>query len=192
MSKRSCWDRHIEFSRGRPWAVRGPKNPKWWLIYSKFSTFSSSYHSKRWDEPLKYITNSNKLHDENLNMHTQKSRLMQLYAWFVLNPKCRRPNHQYLPREQYPLNICQLTLAVLINLILETSASIASNSPFPTPVPCSISTWVKVKRKYGPAVFKRGNLVPWSAPVARVHPRTSQHCYLPYLGHYETPKTMSM
>ena len=27
----------------------------------------------------------------------------------------------------------------------------------------------------GPAVCKRGNLVPWSAPVARVHPQTADH-----------------
>ena len=28
---------------------------------------------------------------------------------------------------------------------------------------------------FGPAVCKRGNRVPWSAPVARVHPRTVDH-----------------
>ena len=33
---------------------------------------------------------------------------------------------------------------------------------------------------FGPARCKRGNLVPWSAPVAWVHPRTAQHYYLPY------------
>ena len=42
----------------------------------------------------------------------------------------------------------------------------------------------------GPACCKRGNLVPWSAPVAQVHPRTAQHCYLPYQG-TATPETMA-
>ena len=27
-----------------------------------------------------------------------------------------------------------------------------------------------------PALSKRGNLFPWSAPVARVHPWTADHC----------------
>ena len=35
-------------------------------------------------------------------------------------------------------------------------------------------------KKTGTARCKRGNLVPCSAPVARVHPRTAQHCYFPY------------
>ena len=42
----------------------------------------------------------------------------------------------------------------------------------------------------GPALSTRGNLVPWSAPVARVHPRTVKHCYLPYLWCYKTPNMM--
>ena len=38
-----------------------------------------------------------------------------------------------------------------------------------------------------PALSTRGNLGPWSAPVARVHPRTvQQHRYLPDLGSYRT------
>ena len=33
-----------------------------------------------------------------------------------------------------------------------------------------------IKTKYlVPALSKRGNLVPWSVPVARVHPRTANH-----------------
>ena len=32
----------------------------------------------------------------------------------------------------------------------------------------------------GPAVCKRGNLVPWSAPVGRVHPQTAYHRKMPY------------
>ena len=31
----------------------------------------------------------------------------------------------------------------------------------------------------GPAVCKRGNRFPWSAPVARVHPRTADHRKIP-------------
>ena len=31
----------------------------------------------------------------------------------------------------------------------------------------------------GPAVCKRGNRGPWSAPVAWVHPRTTDHCKNP-------------
>ena len=49
-----------------------------------------------------------------------------------------------------------------------------------------VDNWVKfetahvdariIKTKYlGPALSKRGNLVPWSVPVARVHPRTADH-----------------
>ena len=34
--------------------------------------------------------------------------------------------------------------------------------------------------KFGPALCKPGNLVPWSAPVARVHPRTADHRKFPY------------
>ena len=32
---------------------------------------------------------------------------------------------------------------------------------------------------HGPAVCKRGNRVPWSAPVARVNPRTADHRKIP-------------
>ena len=39
-------------------------------------------------------------------------------------------------------------------------------------------------RVFGPARSIRGNLMPWSAPVARVHPRITQQCYLPCLGYY--------
>ena len=45
---------------------------------------------------------------------------------------------------------------------------------------------------FGPALSTRGNLVPWSGPVARVHPQTVKQCYIPYLGCYETPKMMAM
>ena len=35
-------------------------------------------------------------------------------------------------------------------------------------------------------------MVPWTTPVARSHPRTVKHRYLPYLWYYETPKLMVM
>ena len=39
----------------------------------------------------------------------------------------------------------------------------------------------------GPAPCKRGNLGPWSATMARVHPRTvQQHINLPNLGRFRT------
>ena len=44
--------------------------------------------------------------------------------------------------------------------------------------------------RLGPALSTRGNLVPWSAPVAQGHPRNAEHRYLPYLRCYETPKMM--
>ena len=49
-----------------------------------------------------------------------------------------------------------------------------------------------IPHRYGPSLSTRGNLVLWSAPVARVKPRTVHHRYLPYLGCYETPKMMAM
>ena len=36
----------------------------------------------------------------------------------------------------------------------------------------------------GPALSKSGNLVPWSAPVARVHPRTADPSIFPILLDY--------
>ena len=44
----------------------------------------------------------------------------------------------------------------------------------------------------GTALNTCGNLVPWSAPVARSYPLTVEHHYLPCLGCYETPKMMDM
>ena len=44
---------------------------------------------------------------------------------------------------------------------------------------------------HGPTLSTRGNLVPWSAPVAQGHPRTVEHRYLPCLGCYETPTMMA-
>ena len=44
----------------------------------------------------------------------------------------------------------------------------------------------------GPAPCKRGNLGPWSAPVAWVHPRTvQQHSRLPFKG-LRDPENMAM
>ena len=34
MTEITLWNRHLEFSRGRHWAGRGPKNPNWWFIHS--------------------------------------------------------------------------------------------------------------------------------------------------------------
>ena len=43
-------------------------------------------------------------------------------------------------------------------------------------------TQVARRLTLGPAVCKRGNLVLWFAPVARVHPRTADHRKMPFYG----------
>ena len=100
-SKRRCWKCTVRFSRGRPLAGRGQENPKWWFLHSKFSKFYYSYHSKRWEHPLPYLTNSTKLHHGHMNIHLQTFRLVHPYPWFGWNWRCWIPTHQYLLRIQY-------------------------------------------------------------------------------------------
>ena len=44
----------------------------------------------------------------------------------------------------------------------------------------------------GPVLSKRVNLVPWSAPVARVHPRTADHRKFPYRVRPDQGTSMAM
>ena len=64
------------------------------------------------------------------------------------------------------------TSLILLQLLILTCHDFLQIVLFPFIIPCAVLLYSLV---YGPAVCKSGNRVPWSAPVARVHPQTADH-----------------